>query len=143
MTSAHVIAIVDDDPSILRALRRLIQSHGYAVQTFASAPEFLGSTDHGRPACLLLDVHLGGMSGFDLQERLAADGSGVPIIFITAHDDAAARERIEQSGAAGHLWKPVDEHALLHAIRRAIESNGRGPRARRDQGPIGRPEDDE
>lgn len=120
MTSTGLIAIVDDDRSILRALHRLVRSHGYTVQTFESAPEFLDSLHRGRPACLLLDVHLEGMSGFDLQERLAADGAGVPIIFITADDDATTRERIEQSGAAGHLWKPVDEQALLHAIRRAI-----------------------
>jgi FixJ family two-component response regulator len=61
------------------------------------------------------------MSGFDLQERLAADGVGVPVILITAHDDAPTRERIGRSGAAGHLWKPVDEQELLGAIRRAIE----------------------
>jgi FixJ family two-component response regulator len=71
------------------------------------------------------------MSGFDLQERLVADGVGVPVIFITAHDDAPTRVRIETSGAAGHLWKPIDAQALLDAIRRAIGL---------DQGPMGRPD---
>lgn len=130
MIDAPVIAIVDDDPSVCRALHRLVQSGGYTVQTFASAHEFLDSLRRGRPACLLLDIHLDGMSGFDLQERLAADGVGVPVLFITAHDDAPTRERIERSGAAGHLWKPVDEPALLDAIRLAIGL---------DEGPSGRP----
>ena len=128
---APVIAIVDDDPSVRRALHRLVQSAGYAVQAFASAHEFLDSLLGRRAACLVLDIHLNGMSGFDLQERLAADEVDVPIIFISAHDDAPTRERIERSGAAAHLWKPIDEHALLGAIRRAI-----GP----DGGPTGGPE---
>ena len=120
MTNAPVIAIVDDDPSVRRALQRLVRSAGYMVQTFPSAHEFLDSLPGRRAACLVLDIHLDGMSGFDLQERLAVDGVGVPVIFITAHDDAPTRERIERSGAAGHLWKPVDEHELLGVIRRAI-----------------------
>jgi FixJ family two-component response regulator len=120
VTNAPVITIVDDDPSVRRALRRLVRSGGYTVHTFASAREFLDWLPRGRTACLVLDIHLDGMSGFDLQERLAADGVGVPVIFITAHDDAPTRERIERSGAAGHLWKPLDEQALLDAIRRAI-----------------------
>ena len=81
-------------------------------------------------ACLVLDVHMSGMSGFDLQERLA-----VPIIFITGRDDAQTRKRIEQSGAAGHLRKPFDEQALLDTIRQAV-----GVDPVLDQGPIGRPD---
>ena len=110
-----VIAIVDDDPSIRRSLHRLVQSAGYAVQTFASAREFLEWLPRGHAACLVLDVHMKEMSGFELQERLA-----VPVLFITSHDDVATRTRIETSGAAGHLWKPFDEHAMLDAIRRAV-----------------------
>jgi FixJ family two-component response regulator len=131
LTNAPVIAIVDDDPSVRRALHRLVRSAGYTVQTFASAHEFLDSLPGCRAACLVLDIHLNGISGFDLQERLAADEVDVPVIFMSAHDDAPTRERIERSGAAAHLWKPVDEQALLGAIRRAI-----GP----DEGPTGRPE---
>jgi FixJ family two-component response regulator len=120
VTNAPVIAIVDDDPSVRRALHRLVRAAGYTVQSFASAHEFLDSLPGRRAACLVLDIHLDGMSGFDLQEHLAADGVGVPVIFITAHHDAATRERIERSGAAGHLWKPVDDQQLLGAIRRVI-----------------------
>ncbi len=124
VTTAPIIAVVDDDPSVRRALHRLVQAGGYTVQTFPSAVAFLDSLGRGRPACLVLDIHLDGMSGFDLHERLAADGVGIPVVFITAHDDAPTRERIENSGAAGHLWKPVDEQALLGAICRAIASGG-------------------
>jgi FixJ family two-component response regulator len=118
-TNGHVIAIVDDDPSILRALHRLVQSNGYTVESFASARDFLDAVARSRPDCLVLDVHLNG-SGFELQERLAGQGMIIPIIFITAHDDDSTRRRVEKSGAAAYLWKPVDEEALLHAIRRAI-----------------------
>jgi FixJ family two-component response regulator len=85
---------------------------GYAVETFASAREFLEWVPSGQAACLILDVHMKEMSGFELQEQL-----DVPVVFITAHDDAVTRARIEQSGAAGHLWKPFDKDALLSAIR--------------------------
>jgi FixJ family two-component response regulator len=134
-TNAQLIAIVDDDPSVRRALHRLVRSAGYTVQTFASAQEFLERLDSmpGQPpACLVLDIHLNGMSGFDLQARLATDGVSIPVIFISAHDDAPTRERIDRSGAAGHLWKPVDAQVLLGTIRRAIGL---------DEGPAGRPDD--
>lgn len=120
VTRVPVIAIVDDDPSVRRSLHRLLQSVDYTVVTFASASEYLDSLSSRRPDCLVLDIHLSGMSGFELQERLVADGARVPIIFITAHDDAPTRERIERSGATGHLWKPFDDQALLDAIRKAI-----------------------
>ena len=115
MTDLPVIAIVDDDPSVRRSLHRLVQSAGYAVETFGSAREFLEWLSNGQAACLVLDIHMNEMSGFELQERLA-----VPIVFITSHDDAVTRARIEKSGAAGHLWKPFDEQSVLSAIRRAV-----------------------
>lgn len=115
MNDVPVIAIVDDDASVRRSLLRVVQSAGYAAEGFASAREFLGWLPGGRAACLVLDVHMSEMSGFDLQDRLA-----VPIIFITAQDDARTRNRIAKSGAAGHLQKPFDEHTVLDAIRQAI-----------------------
>ena len=81
---------------------------------------FLDSLSRSRPACLVLDVHLDGMNGFQLQKRLMEADAEVPIIFITAHDDAGTRARMEQSGAAGHLRKPFDDAALLDLIRRAV-----------------------
>jgi FixJ family two-component response regulator len=121
------VAIVDDDPSVRRALRRLIHSEGYGVQTFASAGEFLEALPRGRPGCLVLDVYLDGMSGLELQERLVADRIDLPVIFITAHDDVVTRTRIERFGAAGHLRKPIDEQPLLEAIRLAIGRAGSRP----------------
>jgi FixJ family two-component response regulator len=135
-----VTAIVDDDPSVRRALQRVVEAGGYTAHTFASAHEFLDSLPRCRVACLVLDIYLGGMSGFDLQKRLVADGVRIPVILITARDDATTRQRIEKSGAAGSLRKPFDGQTLLDAIGRAIGSTdeGRGGRpdpGRRDSGP--------
>jgi FixJ family two-component response regulator len=122
VTQARIIAIVDDDASVRRALQRLVESAGYTVQTFASAREFLDWLPQGQAACLVLDVQMDGMSGFDLQRRLA-----VPVIFITAHDDTLTLERIRKSRAAGHLRKPIDAQAVLNAIQTAVDGSGQGP----------------
>jgi FixJ family two-component response regulator len=121
-----LISIVDDDLSVCRALRRLVQSAGYTAETFASARAFLDSSPSGRTACLVLDIHLDGMSGFELSERLAEDRTAIPIIFITAHDDALTRERVRRAGATAYLPKPFDEQALLAAIAGAVDG---GPRS--------------
>lgn len=113
-----VISIVDDDLSVRRALHRLIQSEGYLVETYASAHDFLSSTPSSRVGCLILDIHLEGMDGFELQKRLASGHIPIPIIFITARDDPATRDRIRESGVAGYLAKPFDPQALLDAIHR-------------------------
>ena len=120
---APIIAIVDDDASIRRSLLRVVQSAGYKAETFASAREFLDWLPSNQAACLVLDVKMGEMDGFDLQQRLA-----VPIIFITAHDDRSTLARIEKSGAAGHLLKPFDAQAVLSAIGRAVDGNERDGR---------------
>ena len=114
-----VISIVDDDPSIGRALRRVLQSFGYVAEAFTSAYDFLASAPLGRTACLVLDIHLAGMTGFELQQRLVARGSTIPIIFITAHDDVATRARVQQVGAAAYLPKPFGADALLAVVERA------------------------
>jgi FixJ family two-component response regulator len=116
-----VISIVDDDSSVRRALQRLVQSAGYTGETFASAGEFLDSSPLGRTACLVLDIHLGSMTGFDLEEQLAAYRATIPIIFITARDDAPTRERVRRSGAVGYLPKPFEGQALLDTIRRVTQ----------------------
>ena len=110
------IAIVDDDASMRRSLLRVVQSAGYQAQIFASAREFLEWLPGNRAACLVLDVHMNEMTGFELQERL-----GVPITFITAHDDGPTLARIERSGPAGHLQKPFDPSTVLSAIRQAVQ----------------------
>jgi FixJ family two-component response regulator len=130
----QLISIVDDDRSIRRALRRLVQFAGFTAETFASAEDFLSSVSLVRTACLVLDIHLnGGMSGFELQAQLTADRILIPIIFITAVDDLPTRERVRASGAAAYLCKPFDDQLLLEAIRGAVGGDGH----RLDQGPLG------
>jgi two-component system, LuxR family, response regulator FixJ len=114
------IGVVDDDVSILRALRRLLQAAGFSVETFGSAEEVLSSAQLGRINCLVLDIHLGDLSGFDVHERLPDTRPPIPIIFITAHDTALTRERARLAGAVDYLRKPFDEKALIGAIRRAL-----------------------
>jgi FixJ family two-component response regulator len=120
MPGAPLICVVDDDVSILRALGRLLRTGNYAVETFASAEAFLASESGPMARCLVLDVQLGGVSGLELQERLAASGARTPVVFITAHDDAMSRERARRAGAVDYLRKPFDDVALLGAVRRAI-----------------------
>jgi FixJ family two-component response regulator len=117
MKDVPIIAIVDDDASIRRALLRVVETAGYQAEAFASGREFLDWLPRNRAACLVLDVHMNDMNGFEVQERLA-----VPIIFITAHDDIPTLARIEKSGAAGHLRKPFDAPTVLSAIRRAVQA---------------------
>jgi FixJ family two-component response regulator len=115
-----VIGIVDDDASILRAVRRLLVAAGFTVQTFGSAEEFLASDHPERIGCLVLDIHLNGLSGFELQDRLMEAHIQIPIVFITAHDDLPTRERAQRGGASEYLRKPFDEHSLIGAIGKAL-----------------------
>src|SRR6266852_7905594 len=117
-----LMAVVDGDRSVRRALRRLLRTGGYATELFASAQEFLSSPALSHTACLILDIQLGATTGFELQAQLAAGGSAIPIIFISAYDDAATGTRIAESGAAAYLHKPFEEHDLLDAIRRAVDT---------------------
>jgi FixJ family two-component response regulator len=125
VTDAPTVASVDDDASVRRSLYRLVRSAGYAVETFASAREYLEWLPHGHAVCVVLDIHMEEMNGFELPAHRS-----MPIIFITSDDDAVTRTRIEKSGAAAHLSKPFDDHAILDAIQRAA---GLGP------APIARP----
>lgn len=120
--SQPVIAIVDDEMSMLRALRRLLRSAGFAVVTYTSAEEFLQSGLQHRIACLVLDVQMPQMTGFDLLAQLAASGMALPVIIITARTDEQTRRRAEQAGVVAYLRKPFEEEALLEAIRRAVAS---------------------
>jgi len=116
------VVVVDDDLSVRRALQRLIRSAGFSVETFASGQEFLDSDPGGASRRVVLDIHLGGMSGLEVQERLAARGVRMPVIVITAHDDARTRARVESLGAVAYLRKPFDDEVLLDAIRKAVTS---------------------
>jgi len=112
------IAVVDDDPDMLKAIGRLLAAHGFRSEIFASAEAFLARNWALEPACLVLDIHLGGMSGIDLQRRLMASGSRLPVIFITAVEDEAARREAMSAGCA-YLRKPFTARLLIGAIAEA------------------------
>ena len=125
-----VIAIVDDDFSAREGLSSLIRSTGFEVETFASAQEFLARHGAEAPSCLVLDLQLPGLSGLDLQKRMAAAGLEIPIVFLTGHGNIPASVQAIKAGAVEFLTKPFDEQALLRAIQEAVE---RDRRARRQQ----------
>lgn len=115
-----LIAVVDDDPFVLKALGRLLRSSGLAVETFPSGAEFLQSVDDHEPDCVVLDLHMPDASGFEVQARLSATHAVVPVVVITGHDTPEARSRALGRGAKSYLCKPVDEATLLKAINAAI-----------------------
>jgi two-component system response regulator FixJ len=116
-----VVFVVDDDESVRDSLEMLIECSGYTVTAFKSAEDFLDSDLKESPCCLILDIRLPGMSGFDLQRRLIISGTGTPVIFITGHDQSRMEEEAMRLGAIAYLRKPFDEHFLLDAIRLACE----------------------
>ena len=111
------VGVIDDDLSIRCSLARVFRVDGIRVETFASAEEFLDRTVPGEPKCIVLDVHLGRLSGFELQDRLAAAGSSTPIIFITAHEEIPSSRLARRAGACGYLRKPFDTEALIALVR--------------------------
>ena len=110
------IAAVDDDPSVLKALARLIRTRSLHVQTYGSAERFLAALPDGMPACLIVDLHMPEMSGLELQEHLQRSGLSIPTIVITAHDEPDARARCLAAGAMAFLLKPLQDTALFAAI---------------------------
>jgi len=112
--------VIDDDDSVRRAFGRLLRSAGLDAETFSSAEEFLSSAREDKNACIIIDIRMPGLTGFDLQERLTSEGIGIPVIVISAHDDAETREHARELGAIGFFRKPVDDQALLDAIWWAI-----------------------
>jgi FixJ family two-component response regulator len=117
---ATLLAVVDDDADVRVALTRLVSSAGFAVETYACGADFLRSVEDYEPDCLVLDLHMPGMSGFDVQGALAAGHAGVPVVVITGHDTPESHARALQLGAKAYLCKPVDDEALLAAIGAAI-----------------------
>jgi FixJ family two-component response regulator len=116
------ISIVDDDASIREALKSLMRSVRFDVEAFGSAEEFLASARFHETTCLILDLSLPGMNGFELQNHLNIERRSIPIIFITAHADEAARQRALKAGAIELLSKPVRREPLFKAIESAIRS---------------------
>ena len=116
----QLLAVVDDDADVRVALTRLVSSAGFAVETFASGAEFLHSLEDHEPDCLVLDLHMPDMSGFDVQGALASRHPSVPIVVITGHDTPESHARAILLGAKAYLCKPVNDDALLAAIGNAI-----------------------
>lgn len=120
-TQEPTVFIVDDDEAVARGLRWLIETVQLPVQTYASAREFLDAYDPAHPGCVLLDVRMPGMSGLELQQRLAARGGyHLPLIFVTGHGDVQMAVRTVQAGAFDFIEKPFNDQDLLERVQRAI-----------------------
>ena len=117
---APLISVVDDDQSVVEAMVSLIQSVGYKAKGFPSAEAFLKSRQLLNTACLILDVRMPSLGGFELQRRLVAGNHRIPIIFITAYDSDDVRSQALRAGAAGLPCKPFPQEALFHAVRSAL-----------------------
>ena len=120
---AATVFVVDDDPSVLRALTRLFTAAGFKARAFASPAAFLEQHDSAAPGCLVLDVALPGLDGLQLQQALTASGCARPIVFITGRGDIPTSVRAMKGGAVDFLTKPVRDEDLLTAVRSAIEAD--------------------
>ena len=120
-TETGLIAIVDDDRLIRRALERLLKSAGLRAKSFDSAEDYLNEGDHNGICCLILDIGLPGMSGFELHRRLAAEPNQLPVVFISARDEQEVENKAAQAGAIAFLRKPFEDDALLNAVQTGIE----------------------
>ena len=115
-----LVAIVDDDADVRVALMRLLSSAGFVTETFASGVDFVQSVATHLPGCVVLDLHMPGLSGFEVQQELVEHHPEVPVVIVTGHDTSEARRRALSLGAKAYLSKPVDDEALLLAINDAI-----------------------
>ena len=122
LQQAPMISIVDDDFSVREAAKCLIRSLGYDAMTFSSAEEFLESGRVQTTACLISDIHMPGLSGVELQERLITNGYCLPIIFVTAYPDEKLRGRLLRGGAIGYLSKPFNEDRLIECLGTALKN---------------------
>ena len=117
-----LIAIVDDDRWMRSSLERLLKSAGFRTESFASAEDYLDPGDRGGIGCIVLDLVLPGMSGFDLARGLAAQHNRLPVVFISARDEPEVQQEAAQAGAIAFLGKPFDDNALLNAVHTALRS---------------------
>jgi len=118
-----MIYVIDDDASVRKAFGRLLRSANLDAETFSSAEEFLSSPKQKENACIIIDIRMPGLSGFDLQQRLSAEGIKIPVIVISASDDVETRERARELGAIAFFRKPIDDQALLDAVWWAISGS--------------------
>ena len=121
--TTRLIAIVDDDPSVLKALARLVRTRSFSATTYLSGTQFLDSLAEGLPDCLILDLQMPEMTGLELQHNLTRRGIRIPTIIITAHNEAGMRERCTSAGATAFLSKPVNDTSLFAAIEAASETS--------------------
>ena len=119
-----MVAIVDDDRSVLSSLKDLMESAGLSARCYESAEDFLVSDQRHRTSCLVTDIRMPGMSGLELQATLNAEGSRIPMIFITARDDSQLRSQVMTAGAVEFLSKPFDHEVLLEKVRAALKDRG-------------------
>lgn len=124
ISTTILVTIVDDDESVRDALKGFMKSVGFAAESFPSAEDFLGSDILDKTSCLIADVHMPVMTGLELQCRLSNNQSGIPMIFITAHYDPAARAQALKAGAVDFLQKPFAGDTLLEAIHAALGNRG-------------------
>ncbi|MBF0490040.1 MAG: response regulator [Candidatus Omnitrophica bacterium] len=117
------IYIVDDDDSIRRSLKVLMESYGFAVDVFSSSEEFFFSVPNTTRGCLILDIHMPGLNGWDTQQRLTNEGYKLPVIVISADKDDSFKERALKAGAVGFLQKPFDDHYLLHMVNKVFKQS--------------------
>jgi FixJ family two-component response regulator len=124
--SKPLIAIVDDDESVCRAVRRLVRSLAIDAATFTSGQEFLDLLEampSFQPDCLILDVQMPGINGLELKDRLAVTGNTIPVIFITAYDEVGVREKALAAGAVAFLRKPFNDELLIKTMGEALKGN--------------------
>ncbi len=114
------IYILDDDQSVLRSLKLLMVSYGFAVDVFSSADEFFKAVPNASSGCLILDIHMSGLDGWGTLKKLTEMGSKLPVIIITADKDGRFKEKAIKAGAVGFLPKPFEDHHLLHMVNRAF-----------------------
>lgn len=131
MTEPATVHLVDDDPGVRRALKRLLAAAGHACETWESAEAFLARPPSPAPGCAIVDLELPGASGLELQARLADHAEVLPLVFLTGRGDIAASVRAMKGGAVDFLTKPVEAAALLAAVAAALD-RGRADRAARD-----------
>ena len=115
-----LVVVVDDDTSMLKGLERLLNASGFDTELFSSAEAFLAGEPSRDATCLVVDIHLGGMSGIELRRRLAATGSVVPVIFMTAFDDEMTHREAVEAGCIAYLQKPFQAQSLIGAIKNAV-----------------------
>jgi two-component system response regulator FixJ len=120
------IYIVDDDGSVCRALSILLGTYGFSVKTFNCAEDFFTAVPNSAPGCLLLDIHMPGLDGWGIQQRLLKSGSSRPVIIMSADKNEGLNERALKAGAAGYLQKPFNDQTLVDLINIAIEKKGGG-----------------